>query len=436
MTALGLVLLVTTLAAASPPDTSVRPLSLHDAVALAERNAPAVIHAMGQTRTTAASVRAAYGAFLPSISLSAGANRQLPTRKGQVIVVNGQVQTLSSEPWSYSTGLSTNLVLFGGGQRFFQLQESHAQADAASVNLGEQRGLAALAAKQQFFNVLASIELEGAAAAQLEESRQQLAMSVLHLQARTVTRSDSLRSEILVHNAQLAVTQARTSLDQANASLTRAVGTPYPVTAARGDSIGDENLSLDDAALRQLAITGPAVQLAESQRSAARAALHITWTGYLPSVTASYGRTGSGASDQFALTGNDLQYSGALRLSVSLPVFDQLQRESRISQARAVLEDAEVSCRDARLAALETLAQSLGAYRAATERVATQAATVEAAEEDLREHQEQYNVGISTLLDVLTSRTMIDQARHDLIQARYDRRIAKAQLEALIGRSL
>ena len=436
MTALGLVLLVTALAASAPPDTSVRTLSLHDVVALAERNAPAVIHALGQTRTAAASLRAAYGAFLPSISLSAGANRQIPERAGQVIVVNGQLQTLSPQPWSYSTGLSANLGLFEGGQRLFQLQESHAQADAASLSLGEQRGLAALAAKQQFFNVLASIELGGAAAAQLEESRQQLAMSILHLQARTVTRSDSLRSEILVHNAQLAMTQARTLLDQANASLTRAVGTPYPVTATRDDSIGDETLSLDDAALRQLAITGPAVQRSEAQLSAARAALRITWAGYLPTVTASYGRTGSGASDRFALTGTDLQYSGALRLSVSLPVFDQLQRASQVSQARAALEDAEASSRDARLAALETLAQSLGAYRAATERVATQAATVEAAVEDLREHQEQYNVGTSTLLDILTSRTTIDQARHDLIQARYDRRIAKAQLEALIGRSL
>ena len=391
---------------------------------------------MGQTRTAAASVRAAYGAFIPSLSLSAGAGRQLPAQAGQVRVVDGQVQTLSSEPWSYSAGLSANVGLFEGGKRLFQLQQSHAQADAATVSLGEQRALAALAAKQQFFNVLASIELEAAAEAQLQQSRQQLSMSVLHLRARTVTRSDSLRSEILVHNAQLAMTQARTSLDQANASLTRVVGTPYPVTAASADSIGDTTLSLDDATLRQLAIAGPAVQQAEAQVSAAHAAQRIVWAGYLPSLTASYGRSGSGTSSTFSLTGNDLAYSGALRFAVSLPVFDQFQRASQMAQARASLDDAEASYRDARLAALESLTQSLGAYRAATERVATQAATLEAAEEDLREHQEQYNVGTTTLLDVPTSRTTLDQARHDLIQARYDRRIAKAQLEALVGRSL
>jgi outer membrane protein len=436
MNLLSLLLLVATIAPTAGRDTTVHALSLADAVALAQRNAPAVIHARGQQRATAASVRAAYGAFIPSVSVSAGANRQLPARAGQVQVVNGQVLTLSREPWSFSTGVSANVGLFEGGQRFFALQQSHAQADAATVSVGEQNSLAGLAAKQQFYDVLASVELEAAATAQLQQAQQQLAMSVLHLKARTVTRSDSLRSEILVHNAQLAITQARTARVQADASLTRVVGTPYPVTAAGDDSLADAAISLDDATLRRLAIAGPAVQRSEAARHAARAALHVVWAGYLPSLTAAYSRGGSGTSDRFALSGVDLNYSGALRLGVSMPVFDQFQRASQSAQARASLDDAEASYRDAELAALESLTQWLGAYRAASERVELQAATLEAADEDLREHQEQYNVGASTMLDVLTSRTALDQARHDLIQARYDRRIARAQLEALIGRSL
>jgi outer membrane protein len=63
-------------------------------------------------------------------------------------------------------------------------------------------------------------------------------------------------------------------------------------------------------------------------------------------------------------------------------------------------------------------------------------ATVEAAEEDLRMQGQRYSVGGSTLLDVLASQTQLDQARRDLIRARYDQRVAKAQIEALIGREL
>lgn len=61
---------------------------------------------------------------------------------------------------------------------------------------------------------------------------------------------------------------------------------------------------------------------------------------------------------------------------------------------------------------------------------------MEAAEEDLRVQQQRYALGASTLLDLLTSQTTLNQARSDLIAARYDYRVAKAQLEALVGREL
>jgi outer membrane protein len=68
--------------------------------------------------------------------------------------------------------------------------------------------------------------------------------------------------------------------------------------------------------------------------------------------------------------------------------------------------------------------------------VDAQAASVEAAEEDLRVQQRRYDLGASTLLDLLTSQSQLNQARQALIQARYDQRVARAQIEALVGQSL
>ena len=59
-----------------------------------------------------------------------------------------------------------------------------------------------------------------------------------------------------------------------------------------------------------------------------------------------------------------------------------------------------------------------------------------AAEEDLRVQQQRYAVGASTLLDVLTSQTALNQARVQLIQYRLNFRTTKAQIEQLIGRDL
>ena len=72
----------------------------------------------------------------------------------------------------------------------------------------------------------------------------------------------------------------------------------------------------------------------------------------------------------------------------------------------------------------------------ASQRVAVQVASVAAAQEDVRVQQQRYNIGASTLLDLITSQVALATAEQALIQARYDYRIARAQLEALIGRDL
>ena len=106
--------------------------------------------------------------------------------------------------------------------------------------------------------------------------------------------------------------------------------------------------------------------------------------------------------------------------------------------ARAIVAEdvAEASLRDARLLAHQTLVQSIGQMKTAQEQVAIQTTSVAAATEDLRVQQRRYELGATTLLDLLTSQTQLDNARTALIRARYDYRVAKAQLEALIGRDL
>lgn len=418
--------------APSPP--APRPITLQEAVDRAQRNALVVIQAQGQVRTSSAATRAAYGAFLPSVSLTAGATRQY-TSGARTRVENGQVVTLPSTPWSSSAGLGANVALFTGGQRFFDLRQARAREKSADVNETAQRFAAALEAKQQFFNVLAARESQTAAQAQLEQAEQQRKTAIARSNARVATRSDSLRAEIQYRQAQLAIVNARVAIETADAALTRAVASDVPVTAAP-DQPEHPGLNQDDEALRAMALNGPAVQQARADLSAAKAGQTSAWTDYLPSLNASYSRTGSGAGNDPEFVDPDFSYSGQLRFTASLPIFDQFQREQRLTQAKVAQENAEASLRDARLMAVETLTQQLGAFRSAEERVVSQTATVEAAEEDLRVQQQRYAVGASTLLDVLTSETQLNQARSDLIRARYDQRVAKAQLEALVGREL
>jgi len=102
--------------------------------------------------------------------------------------------------------------------------------------------------------------------------------------------------------------------------------------------------------------------------------------------------------------------------------------------ADVATHNADAALRDARLAATANFVQYLGALRTAQEQVTIQTTSVAAAEEDLRVQRQRYDLGASTQLDVLTSEAALVQARATLIQARYTYRVAKAQLEALVGR--
>jgi outer membrane protein len=125
-----------------------------------------------------------------------------------------------------------------------------------------------------------------------------------------------------------------------------------------------------------------------------------------------------------------------LSFSLSYPVFNNFQREEQVVRAKVAETNAQVALRDAQLGAQESLTQNIGALRGASQRVAIQVASVAAAEEDVRVQQQRYNIGASTLLDLVTSQAALATAEQALIQARYDYRIARAQLEALIGQDL
>ena len=423
------------LAAGTALGAEPRALSLNEVVALAQKNAVAMVQAEGQTRNAAAGVRSAYGAFLPSLSVSAGASRQLGAA-GSTRVDNGQVITVAPDPWSSSLGLGASVSLFDGGQRFFQLSQAHAGSRSAQVGEESAKWQVTLAAKQSFFDVLAASETQTAATAQLEQADQQRVAAIARTRAKTATRSDSLRAENDLRAAQLAVLQANTARASAEAALARTVGSPEPVTAVETPSIETASLSWTDEALAGLLDHAPSVRAAQADLSSAQAGKRVAWTAYLPSVSASYSRSGSATGGSPDWSPDALEYAGSLRLSLNFPVFDQFAREARATQSDVAVKNAEAALRDSRLAASQSLTAALGAFRTAGQQIVSQTASVEAAEEDLRVQRQRYAVGGSVLLDVLTSETQLDQARRDLIRARYDQRVAKAQLEALVGREL
>ena len=433
MTRLSLLFLAAPIAIAAqqPGGDGARPIALDDAVHQAQRNAPAAVTARNALRTTAAAVRTAYAQYIPSLSVSGSGSRQ-----GGETFFQGQLVPYKGSPWSFSRGVSANLELFDGGRRWYNLRAAEANVDAADASETSQRYNIALQVKQQYFAVLAARESEAAARRQLEQAAEQLKSSTAKVRAGAATKSDSLRSAIQVGNARLALLTSQNNLRVANAGLSRLVGASDVVTAMPADTAEMGRIVLDSAQLTAMALNGPSVRQAEATLAAARASKKAARTPYMPTINSSYSLSGNNTSDTFDWGSGRIPKQNSLRFSLNFPLFNNLNREENVMRTSVAADNAVASLRDAKLAQQQSLVQFLGAFRTAEERVAIQLSSVAAAEEDLRVQQQRYNLGASVLLDLLTSQTTLDQARASLIQARYDARIAKAQVEALVGRDL
>ena len=97
---------------------------------------------------------------------------------------------------------------------------------------------------------------------------------------------------------------------------------------------------------------------------------------------------------------------------------------------------ARANFEEARRAVQANLTQRTAELEAARLRIEISPRSLEAAREDLRVQQERYRLGVSTILDVLTTTEALTQAEVDLVNARFDYLRAKAAIEAIIGRSL
>jgi outer membrane protein len=419
------------LAAQQPAGDGARAIALDEAVRLAQRNNPSTVSARNALRTGAAAVRSAYGAYIPSVSLTGSGSKS-----GGETFFQGQLVPYNGAPWSFARGYSANLELFDGGRRWYNLKAAQANVNAADATETSQLYSVALQVKQQYFAVLAARESESAARRQLQQAVEQLNSSTAKVRAGAATKSDSLRSTIQVGNANLALLTAQLNLRSANAALTRLVASGDVVTAMPADTAEMGRIVLDSAALTGLALQGPTVRQAEAVLMSARAAKKSSKTSYLPSISSSYSLTGNNTATSFDFGSGVMAKQNSFRLSLSYPLFNNFTREQNIVQSTVAEDNAVATLRDAKLAQQQLLVQYLGAFRTAEQQVALQLITINSAEEDLRVQQQRYALGASVMLDVLTSQTTLDQARAALIQARYNARIAKAQIEALVGRDL
>ena len=403
-------------------------ISLDDAIERAVIRSPQMASQQQQVDNAYLTQKTSWGRFLPTLSASgSGSLRSSSTFND----VTGLLEPGSSD--SYGAGLSGSWTVLEGTRRFREYDAAKADVRAAEARYVDSRYQVALQTKTVFFNALRQQDL-------LEVSRQRIIQAQQNMEIvrrRTLLGeapvSDSLRARLDVVNAEQAVLQGETALRASRFALGRQVGIGRPVTPVRPDNLDPTMLPYSESEILEIAeMVSPAVIAASESTLSAGLGVSAARTQYVPTMRLSSGYNWQNQTMSF--DGGSTSWN--MSLSMSYPIFNGFQREASIDRAQYVQRVAQLQEDDVRLGAREEADAALQNLLTAEQAIVIAEDAAFVAAEDLRVVRARYEVGAATILDILVSQNAVTQADADVVTTRYDYILARAGLEAILGREM
>lgn len=334
-----------------------RPLSLREALALAERGNPQLRQTANDVAVREAQRRQAAGGYLPELSASLGFNGSgSQTFTGEDDFGNpirGEQRTIRSS--SASQGVSLSMTLFDGGARERRLGAARQELRASE---------AAVAARRSTLHAQVATQYARAQAAQarvtLEErlvatARQQFDATQRRFGIAAANREDVLGSEADLARAEAQLENARGEARKAALELRQTLGVEEPVEFTLADTLVIPVVAgaLDADSLVQAALAAhPTLAAARARAEAAERGAAAARGARWPSVSATAGYSRSDRSENFG-SFFDVNPGGSrgftFGLSTRLPLFDNFRTSASVAQADAQHEDAREEVRAERL---------------------------------------------------------------------------------------
>jgi outer membrane protein len=463
-------------------------LTLDEAVDLALRHNRSFRQVANDRSAASWGVRNAYSQlFLPSVSTSFGFGYRGPGSQE----FGGSTFALESSTIGSDYSLSLNWQLSGAtltqpGLARAQQRATVAQIEGSEVNLRaavQQQYLAALQAEAQ----VRIVQI------QVTRNDEFLRLAQARFQVGQATMLDVRQAEVAKGQADVALLQARQTVLVEKLRLFQQMGLPAPedpnvVTLPDTFPVTEPTWALADL-LRAADEGNPDVAVLEARAAAARSSEKSAKAQWLPTLNFAAGWSGytqeftnsdfliAGARDsrdrlidecglinsdllnpglspypcpspltvedeQQIIAGNSVfpfSFTGqpfSARVSLSLPIFNQFGRESRIAQASQQADDARELAEDQRLIVRTNVSQAYYGLIAAYQAIGIQETSRVAAQEQLRLATERYRVGSGTFFELLDAQVAEQRAEADYVNAIYAYHRTIASLEAAVGRPL
>jgi len=432
-------------------------LTLQECIDLALESSPSLLIAGERQGIAGQDVTAAYGNFLPSLSIGRDWAKSERTDFDNEVYTTGQYPMVDSGGdtlWftsSVPTGTyadetvhsassswsgSADLNIFNGFSKFSRLNAAKSSLRATEATLGYTRELVVEEVATAYYNVLRYGRLLEVALETRDQAIQELKRIDTYFRLGSSAKSDVLQQRVRVENTRLDVVIAENNLKKSRADLAFSMNRPL-VQSFRVD---ESTLATDFAVQPVDSLYSEALDnrldlhSSEYTVEARRSDVTTASAGLYPSLNL-FGRYSRNDNESPYKFGSQVSESIAWGYSVNWNVFDRLQTWTGRKQAKANVRIAEYQLEQARLNAQVEIRQLHNTLTEAALRAEVSRETIVQSQEELRLAQERYRVGAGTTLDIISAQVNLANSRGQEVQAMCDFLIARAQLARAVGRA-
>lgn len=363
-----------------------------------------------------------------------GSARKIKGKAGDYIDQQRQMGNINYDGTkSYTNSFSVAIPLYTGGKIENSIAASEYGIDVADLTMEATKQNVRYQTTAAYYSILQNRNLIQVR----QEAVDTLAAHLKNVNAQytvgTVAKSDLLRSQVELANAQQNLINAQNDYDISVAAFNNIVGLPTNTIVNASEELTYTKYELSLPACTEYALYHrPDGLAADRGVKAAEAQMNAAKSGWQPSLTAQVSRN-LGGDGPFKTNGSVDNNSTTYGVVATWNIFDNGITEAQVAQKKAALKKAqqEALAMDEQIQ-LE-VQTALLSLQAAEKNIQTTKVAVDKAQEDYKIAQVRYSAGVGTNLDVMDAEQALITAQTTYITALYNYNTSKASLDLAMG---
>jgi outer membrane protein len=409
------------------------------------RNNIAIVKAQDEIYRQESNIKASYNEILPSLSFNSGWTKTNQVSNGGVVIINGVPVTLGNNNTTndnFNLSLRTDVTLFNGFANYSRVESAKLFKTVLVSQMEKSKQDVVFKLLSDYITVLKDMKIVLIDSATLEDSRAQLERVKIFVEIGTKTVADIYKQDVIVAQNELAVEQARNNLNKSIADMIFDANMPQDknYTISGKEFTTDISNETMESYVTKNSTTDPLINNAIRNRYDYKSAsqnINVLKVNYdiaddlllFPTLSgfSSYSFSGNKIGD----IANNKVFTIGLTLSYS--IFEGFSLDNQRQQALIDLRIANEDLTQLKSQITVDIKKSVLDLKSLLKQIQIADRSLKSTEQDKIAAEEQYKVGLTTLLDVNTAETNYNNALINKSNLVYDFILAEKQLEYLQG---